>query len=169
MADGPTKQRRDDVELSKLIDEVQRALALEGVDSETQLRVVHRLVYGTASSRRPMPMRRYADAELKLSPAVLDQRYPAQVPDGVRYAVPEILATMYSRAADAADPFAEGHVVAWDLRFEPAAGPQAFGMYVLRATAEVERYGKNMSPAEMFYTIAGIVHEARERREGPQT
>ena len=158
------------IELRRLIDQVQKALALEGIDSEAQERVVHRLVYGVPRGSAPIPMQRYTSVDLTISAELLRQQHPAAVPEGVRYGASDILGRLYARAADVNDPFAYGRILNWDLRFEPAADRQSFGAYTMRATAEIERANKPVTVAEMNDAIDTVLQRHPQRRYGvPET
>lgn len=158
------------IELRKLVDQVQKALALEGIDSETQQRVVHRLVYGIPQGSAPIPMQRYTSVDLTISAELLRQEHPAQVPEGVRYGTSDILRRLYAQAADVNDPFAYGRILNWNLRFEPAADRQSFGAHTMRATAEIERAHKPVTVAEMNDAIdAALQRHPQRRYEVPET
>ena len=161
---------RGGVDLRAVLDHLQLALALEGFDGEAQQRVMHRIVYGMPQGNLPIPLKRYTGVELTISGELMRQDHPAQVPEGVRLGSADILAKLYRRAADVGDPFAYGRILHWDVHLEPAVGPQAFGAYTIRATAEIERRGKPTSVAEMDSAIDKLLQQPRApRHEGPQT
>lgn len=165
MAD-PTRGAYFGVGVRQLIDEVQKALALEGVGSEAQQRVVHRLVYGMPQGRLPIPMQRYTSVDLTIRAEQLRQEHLAQVPEGVRCGATDILGRLYAQAADDGDPFVYGRVLTWDLRLEPAGGSQAFGAYTMRATAEIECVRKQVTAAGMDHAIDGLLQQPRQREVG---